>query len=548
MLRLVFAFVSLLAFAPRASAQWNYAQEAEFDSQALFGGNCGLGHAVALDGDTAVVGVPHPGAGGQSGRVVVYRRTSGVWALEANLAPLDGAPGNYCGWSVALQGDTLVAGAIYADVGAQSGVGAAYVFRRTGTTWTQEQKLVASDPLQGAEFGYSVGISGSTIVVGAPQATYASQGGRGAAYIFEFDGLAWSQTQKLAGSGTTFGARNGSSVAIDGARLVIGARTTWEDAGATIGTGSGWVFVKSGASWVEQQKLQSTSYVAWALLGASCAIDGNRIVLGAEGEESNKGAAYVFDLVGGTWQQKARLTGANTDASDFFGRGVAVSGNRIVVGAPNYDSSTPQGNGVVKLFDFDGATWTERVELLGNPMYVGDTLGDACAIQGDLVVGGSPSLAFGQLGRVWMWNIDPPVTTTYCTAKTTSNGCVPAIAASGVPSVSSALPFTVSASSVINQKQGLCFYGFHPAAAPFQGGYLCVTPPTQRTATQNSGGSPAGLDCSGTFALDFNATIQSGVDPLLTIGADVYFQYWFRDPQSPSTTGLSNGLRAFVQS
>ena len=96
---------------------------------------------------------------------------------------------------------------------------------------------------------------------------------------------------------------------------------------------------------------------------------------------------------------------------------------------------------------------------------------------------------------------------------------------------------------MINQKAGLLFYGLNgPAAIPLQGGTLCVKPPFTRTPVQTSNGNPPPDDCSGSFAFDFNALIQAGGNPGLVVGAQVQCQYWYRDPQSPSTTGLTDAL------
>ncbi len=136
--------------------------------------------------------------------------------------------------------------------------------------------------------------------------------------------------------------------------------------------------------------------------------------------------------------------------------------------------------------------------------------------------------------------ITPSAATTYCTGKTNSLGCVPAIAASGSPS-KSAGNLTISCSQVINQKNGLLFFGFAPLASPFQGGTLCVAPPTIRTPSQSSGGAGTGSSCTGSYSFNFS-TVQMntlGLDP----GETVYAQYWMRDPQSPSTTGLSNAVQ-----
>jgi hypothetical protein len=134
----------------------------------------------------------------------------------------------------------------------------------------------------------------------------------------------------------------------------------------------------------------------------------------------------------------------------------------------------------------------------------------------------------------------------YCLSQKNSANCQPRIDASGVASASSPAPFDVTCSDVVNQKLGLMFYGFARQSTPYHGGTLCVVPPTRRTPVQLSNGSPAGNDCTGSFSYDLNPRIQSGADPSLTVGADVYLQYWSRDPSSVATTNLSNALRTRI--
>jgi len=131
---------------------------------------------------------------------------------------------------------------------------------------------------------------------------------------------------------------------------------------------------------------------------------------------------------------------------------------------------------------------------------------------------------------------------TYCTGKVNSQGALSVIDSTGSASFSSSASFDVLGADIVNNKNGLLFYGFADQSAPFQGGTLCVQGPLQRTAVQNSGGSASGDDATGTFAFDMNALIQGGSDPSLTPGTRVFAQYWYRDPQSPSGTGLTNGL------
>jgi hypothetical protein len=136
--------------------------------------------------------------------------------------------------------------------------------------------------------------------------------------------------------------------------------------------------------------------------------------------------------------------------------------------------------------------------------------------------------------------------TVYCTAKTNSQGCVPAISATHSASLSSG-PFWIECTQELNQKLGFLFYGFAGQNTPYQGGYLCVQPPTKRTLVQNSGGNVGPDDCSGTFAFEFNALLQSGSDPALDLGAEVYCQYWSRDPTSSSFSNRSDALHFTIQ-
>ena len=545
-----------LVLAPAAFAQWSYLQEAVVDSTLSFGANCALGNSVDLDGDVAVIGVPTPGAAGSPGHALVFRRNAGVWTQEGDLSASDGATADYFGWSVAVEGDRIVVGAIGKYFQTSPGAGAVYVFRRVQGQWIEEQKLMASDPLQSAQFGWSVGLDGATLVAGAPQALYNNEAGRGAAYVFDFNGASWAQSVKLAGLGTVSGARNGSSVAIDADRIVIGARTTYEDNGQTIGTGSGYVFRRTAGVWSQEAKLQATNYVAWAVLGSSAAIDGDRVVLGAPGENINTGAAYVFQRTGAGWQQKARLTGASTDSGDYFGHSVSVDGARIAVGTPNYDSVTPQGNGAIKLFSFDGAVWSEALELLGSPMTLGDTLGNGCAIQGDLVVGGSPSWNMGLMCRAWMWRLDPPDVASYCVAKVNSLGCTPTIAANGTASATAASGLQILATNVRNQKAGLLIYSVTGrASTPFYGGFLCMQLPVRRTTPTNSGGTqlPAS-DCTGAYSIDMNTFARGtmpGSHPLAALGVPgtvVDVQFWGVDPgfPAPNNVAMTEGLEYIV--
>lgn len=132
----------------------------------------------------------------------------------------------------------------------------------------------------------------------------------------------------------------------------------------------------------------------------------------------------------------------------------------------------------------------------------------------------------------------------YCSAKTNSQGCVPTISSTGLPSISSGLPFTIGADLVLNQKVGLLVYGTGSAFTPFQGGTLCVSG-LRRTGLQNSGGTVGPPDCTGTLAFDFNAHASSSADPALSVGTTISAQWYYRDVQDPS--GFGSGLTDAVR-
>ena len=156
----------------------------------------------------------------------------------------------------------------------------------------------------------------------------------------------------------------------------------------------------------------------------------------------------------------------------------------------------------------------------------------------------------GWLGQLTEFQLDPSEhhPEIYCTAKLNSQGCTPMIGSSGHPSAGAPDPFLITAVEVLNNKSGILFYGLNgPLANPFQGGTMCIAPPRRRTAVQNSRGNPPPDDCSGAFAFDFNALIQGGGNPNLVPGVQVNGQYWYRDPQSPSTTGLTDAIEFTIE-
>ncbi|MCA9511993.1 MAG: FG-GAP repeat protein [Myxococcales bacterium] len=302
-----------------------------------------FGFSIALDADTAVVGASLEDAvGSNSGSAYVFTRTAGTWSQQQKLVAADAAAGDQAGFSVAVSGDTAVVGA-FADDDAGTSSGSAYVFVRSGATWTQQQKLVAADAGAGDEFGCAVAISGDTIVVGARGDDDAGSAA-GAAYVFTRSGSTWTQQQKLLASDGAAGDELGYAVGVDGDSAIVGA---WHaDIAGGPDAGAAYVFVRSVGAWSEQDKLVASDRTSFDNAGVAVAIDGDVAIVGASGEDhagvdigSNAGAAYVFTRSGGSFTEQEKLTASDSMTDDTFGGAVSVSGGLAIAGAQGDDDA-----------------------------------------------------------------------------------------------------------------------------------------------------------------------------------------------------------------
>ncbi|HLI29454.1 MAG TPA: hypothetical protein VKZ60_20495, partial [Chloroflexota bacterium] len=297
---------------------------------------------------------------------------------QAKLVASDGAAGDGFGFSVALSGDgnTALVGALNADFSR----GAAYVFTRSGTTWTQQAKLVASEAVFGDQLGRSVALSadGNTALVGAPATKIGSNSLQGAAYVFVRSGTTWTEQQQLfdpsGGGGDSFG----WSVALsaNGDTALVGAMGA-----AIFPNGATYVFVRSGTTWSQQQKLTPAegNQFGWSV---ALSADGNTALGGAP---VGAGAAYVFTRSGTTWTQQQKLTASDGAAGDDLGWGVALSsdGNTALVGAPFATISSKSFQGAAYVFVRSGTTWSPQQKLFDPSGAAGDNLGWSVALSAD---------------------------------------------------------------------------------------------------------------------------------------------------------------------
>ena len=346
-----------------------------------------FGISVAISGDTMVVGAF--GDDSDRGLAYVFEKPSGGWANATEIAKLSasgGASSDEFGWSVAISGDTIVVGAWSDD----SLKGSAYVFEKPSGGWvnaTETAKLSASDGVGGDNFGSSVTISGDTVVVGA----YRDDGDKGSAYVFEKPGGGWvnaTETAKLSASDGAAYDSFGWSVAIGGDTVVVGAYGDNSD------KGSAYVFEKPGGGWVnatETAKLSASDGTNWDYFGRSVAISGDTVVGGAHGDDSRKGSAYVFEKPGGGWAsgtETAKFSASNGVGGDRFGISVAINGDTVVAGADGDDS----GKGSAYVFEKPSGGWvnaTETAKLNASDGATNDYFGWSVNISGDTVVVGA---------------------------------------------------------------------------------------------------------------------------------------------------------------
>src|SRR5215813_3155703 len=310
-----------------------------------------FGAAVAFSGNTLVIGAPNNnGMEDDQGSVYVFTRNGAAWTPQQKLTARDGAANSGFGFSVAISGDTVVIGAPLNDIGASRDQGSAYVFTRNGAVWTQQQKLTANDGAANDSLGGSVAISGDTVVVGENIDKVGATEGHGSAYVFTRNGTVWTQQQKLIADDGAEGDQFGRSVAISGDTLAVGA--PFGDIGGNFSQGSAYVFTRSGAVWTLQQKLTADDGEAGDFFGLAVALNGDTLVVGAVNDHIGgnvgalgQGSAYVFSRSGTVWTQRQKLIADDGAADDRFGSAVAFSGDTVVIGArlDDIDSNRDQG-------------------------------------------------------------------------------------------------------------------------------------------------------------------------------------------------------------
>jgi hypothetical protein len=436
-----------------------------------------FGNSVAISGDTIVVGAriessnqttitngttaSSDNSAYEAGAAYVFRRTGNNWVNEAYLKAPNAEENDFFGYSVSISGDTIVVGAVAEDsnqttitngtitvngTGADDS-GSAYVFRRTGNTWTNEAYLKAPNAEGGDSFGVSVTISGDTIVVGATgeasNQTTITNGNTtsgnnsstisGAAYVFRRTGNIWTNEAYLKAPNADADDFFGSSVSISGDTIAVGSPnedsnqttitngTTASSDNSSSDSGAVYVFKRNRTTWTNEAYLKAPNAGPWDWFGYSISISGDTVVVGAHREASTQttitngstassnnlaiytGAAYIFRRTDSTWISEAYIKAPNSDYNDHFGYSVNISGERIVVGAILESSSqTTITNGTLSslnnfatdsgaayVFRRTGSIWENEAFLKAPNAEGGDKFGYSVSISGDTIVVGA---------------------------------------------------------------------------------------------------------------------------------------------------------------
>lgn len=348
-----------------------------------------LGSRIDVDGDVFVAGAHQhdlPGAE-DAGAAYVYRRSGNEWVLEAKLTAPNPEAEAHFGWAVAVDGNRIVVGADDEDVNLKDD-GAAYVYRYTGSSWAFEARLTSDDPTLSAFFGAAVEIDGDTIAVGA----IGEDNNQGGVYLFRREGQSWGQEAWVEQPfGGQAGDHFGYSLGLDGDALVVGA---WrmENPDRPIDHGTVLYYQRQDVSWNFIQTIEPSSTNNFQNFGISVSLDGDQMAVGAwrdETREPEAGACYMYELVNNQWVESQVVTAFDAQADDRFGVGVSVEGDTLAVGARWVDDVAFNA-GSVYVFSKQGDTWfVEDKVLLANGTDH-DMFGNDVELSGDWMIASAP--------------------------------------------------------------------------------------------------------------------------------------------------------------
>ena len=346
------------------------------------GGDDRFGSSVEINGDDAIVGSYFDDISGQinAGSAYVFVNSGTSWAQQQKLTASDYQAYDEFGWSVSIDGDYAIVGAPGED-GSGSERGAAYIFYRTGSSWSEQQKLTPGDAEDGDYFGRSVSIDDEYAIIGAP----GKSSDQGFSYIFKRAGTTWTQMTKIGASGSN---KLGWSVSISLPCVIMGAY------GTNSNTGAAHIYELVESSWYGKGELTASDGMTMDLFGSSVAIDGDYAICGSPGHDltaGGEGAAYIFEKPTTGWTsttETQKITASDNQGGDGFGKSVSVNGDGIIVSSPEKDDSGTE-RGAAYVFDHSGSSWSEQQKLTPGDAEDGDYFGWGVSISSNTVISGA---------------------------------------------------------------------------------------------------------------------------------------------------------------
>lgn len=345
-----------------------------------------FGTSVATDGNIIVIGAPSR-VNTDVGAVYVWKREGDVWGEHAVIEPTDGIAEDRFGNSVAVSNGLIAVGAPYNDEKGSS-AGAVYVFEYESAMdrWQQIAKLTAADAMNstGAGLGWSIALSGDVLAAGAPGDDDGTTNG-GAVYVFKRLSGNWLET-KIKPSNLGFGDHFGWSVSLAGSRMAVGV--PYADRADT-DSGAVYILESSNDIWSEKAVLSGSQSSLYDLFGWSVSLRGSIVVMGGNAIATGlSGAAYVFEYDGNAWSEAGSLAASDATQEDFFGYAVATDGTNIMVGAYGNDNAA-MGAGAAYLFQKVDGVWQETEKFLAADGGASDNLGVAVTVEPGLACTGA---------------------------------------------------------------------------------------------------------------------------------------------------------------
>lgn len=391
---------------PSNAQSWEQTQKIAASDRELY---AQFGFSVSMNDQYAVVGAyrktEYDKEGNKylnAGAVYFFKKVDGNWTEVQKVVASNRTSGDIFGAAVSLSEDYLIVGspAKNMEMGETSkSVGAAYIFKNEGGNWIETQKIMASDGIEKDYFGYSVSISKEYAMVGA----WGKEGNTGAVYVFKNEGGNWTETQKLLASDRVEGDIFGESISFSEDYIAVGARNEDDFSyaeGDYTGPGAVYIFRNEGDIWVESQKLTASDRGLDDWFGVSVCISDNYLMVGAERKDENvagqnsirdAGAVYIFKNERGIWTETQKIVASERGKFYNFGNMIDISGDFAVIGAVNEDEKISRKKvkdavGAAYIFENQNGIWVE-VEKVVTPLRTAiDHFGYAVGISGDYAI------------------------------------------------------------------------------------------------------------------------------------------------------------------